>query len=408
MLLRPQLSPTLSVAATLTVRPKRHFPFVARHPWVHRASLLDTPAELPRGAVVDLTSHDGQWIARGLYNPDSHLRLRLYSWDRQQSLDSDFFCSRIDQALARRRHLQLDSPDQACRLVYSEADGLSGLIVDRYADTLVVQLTAAALEPFLDALVGHLQQTIAPRAIVLRIDPKLQSSERFARSSGLIAGTLADDATILYRQHELQLEVDLLHGQKTGSYLDQRDNHAAAARYLSGRTVLDMCCHSGGFGLLAAARGAEHVLGIDGSETALAAARRNAERNQLTAIEFAAGDCFDTLAEMARAGRRFDAVILDPPRLASSRKHLDAATRAYYRLNRSAVDLVADGGILVTCSCSGRLSRSDFLNVLVDVGRRAGCDLTVMENRGAAPDHPMRVSCPESDYLKCLICEVSR
>lgn len=397
----------MSVAATLAVRPKRHFPFTARHPWVHLASLVDAPSDLPCGAVVDLTTHDGHWIARGLYHPASRLRVRLYSWDREQQLDDDFFRNRIDQALARRRPLELAGSDQACRLVYSEADGLSGLIVDRYADTLVVQITSGVMETVLDPILQHLQSTLQPRAVVLRTDPKLQDAEQFTRASGVVFGTLDDDQPVIYQQNGLQLEVDLLTGQKTGTYLDQRDNHAAAARYAQGGTVLDMCCHTGGFGLLAAARGATHVLGVDSSDNALLAARRNADRNGLTNLDFQSGDCFDTLAAMAKEGRKFDTVVVDPPRLASSRKHLDAASRAYYRLNRSAIDLIPDGGTLVTCSCSGRLSRTDFLNILVDVARRAGRDITVMENRGAAPDHPMRISCPESDYLKCLICEIS-
>ena len=157
---------------------------------------------------------------------------------------------------------------------------------------------------------------------------------------------------------------------------------------------------------MAAAQGAESVLGIDGSQNALAAAERNAQRNGLTNIQFETGDCFDSLAAYAKDGKKFGMVILDPPRMANTKKHLESAMRAYYRLNRSAVDLLEPGGILVTCSCSGRVTRSDFLNNLVDVGRRASRDIIVLENRGASVDHPMRVSCPESDYLKCLICEV--
>ena len=255
-------------------------------------------------------------------------------------------------------------------------------------------------------MLDHLASLFSPRAIVLRTDPKLQSSENYQRTSGLIHGTLEESAPIIYHQNNLQLEVDLVHGQKTGAYLDQRENHAAAAKYAADQNVLDVCCHTGGFGLLAAAQGARSVLGIDSSQNALAAAQRNADRNQLTNITFEAGDCFDTLTAMAKEGRTFGMVILDPPRMASTKKHIESALRAYYRLNRSAIDLLTPGGILVTCSCSGRVSRADFLNNLVDVGRRSSRDITVLENRSASIDHPMRVSCPESDYLKCLICEV--
>lgn len=396
----------MAAVPTVAVKPSRQFPFLARHPWVHVSSLIEAQPELVRGSVVDLVAHDGSWLARGLYNPDSKLRVRLYSWDSQQSLDGAFFATRIDEAIARRATCGLDGPRQAVRLVYSEADGISGVIVDRYADTLVVQLTAAAMEPFLDAVLDRLEERLRPRAIILRTDPKLQSAEGFQQSSGVVRGSLTEGEPIIFEQNELLWSVDLLHGQKTGAYLDQRNNHAAAARYAVGRTVLDMCCHTGGFGMVAAARGASDVLGVDGSEHVIEAARQNAERNGLSNIRFETGDCFDTLAAMASEGRKFGMVVVDPPRLAGTRKNVDAALRAYYRLNRSAVDLLEPGGILVTCSCSGRVSRADFLNTLVDVGRRGGRDITVMESRTAAPDHPMRVSCPETDYLKCLICDI--
>jgi 23S rRNA (cytosine1962-C5)-methyltransferase len=175
---------------------------------------------------------------------------------------------------------------------------------------------------------------------------------------------------------------------------------------MSGRRVLDVCCYTGGFGLVAAKAGAASVLGIDSSEPALTAARQAAERNGIESMEFRNGDCFDELKRLADAGEQFDAVVLDPPRFAGSRHQIDNALRAYTRLNASAIDLLPSGGILVTCSCSGRVSRSDFLNMLLDVGRRRRRDLIVMENRGPAPDHPVAISCPESDYLKCVIAQI--
>lgn len=392
---------------SLAVKPTRQFPFFARHPWVHRASLVDIDPQLPCGAVVDLTTHDGTWIARGLYNPHSNLRVRLYSWDREQSLDNTFFVDRIRQAIARRRWLcSDDDPLQAMRLVYSEADGISGLIVDRYANALVVQVTAAAIEPYLSPILDALQEDLKPAAIFLRTDSKLQTAEQFTCTPGMVRGELTTEAAHTYRQNDLLWQVDLLHGQKTGAYLDQRDNHAAAARYARGQSVLDVCCHTGGFSLVAARHGAASVLGIDSSDNALEVARSNALNNGIDNATFQSGDCFQTVKQLADQKQQFGMVILDPPRLAGSRNQLDAAMRAYYRLNRSAVDLLPSGGVLVTCSCSGRVTRADFLNMLVDVGQKARRDIIVLENRGAPLDHPMRVSCPESDYLKCLICEV--
>ncbi len=211
---------------------------------------------------------------------------------------------------------------------------------------------------------------------------------------------------VIYQQNDLQLAVDLHGGQKTGGYLDQRLNHVAAARYMRNRSLLDVCCYTGGFGLVAAKAGATSVMAIDSSERALDAAREAASRNNVDSMTFKKADCFDELKAMSERGEKYDAVILDPPRFAGSRHQIDSAIRAYARLNSSAVDLLPAGGILVTCSCSGRVSRSDFLNMLMDVGRRRRRDLIVLENRGPAPDHPVAISCPESNYLKCVIAEV--
>ncbi|WP_153559270.1 class I SAM-dependent rRNA methyltransferase [Roseimaritima sediminicola] len=426
----------MSNLPSVAVKPSRHFPFVARHPWVHASSLVESDAEIACGQAVDLVQHNGTWLARGLYNPHSGLRVRLYTWDRNQPLDDAFFCGRIDQALQRRRIAGLladgggpspdgpdhNGPDQngpyqngpyqngslrgvstAARLVFSESDGLSGLIVDQYADYLVVQMVSAAVLGRAEALLDHLNRRLQPRGIFVRTDAKTAKKEGIEQREGLERGEQPGEA-VTYTQNGLEWSVDLEHGQKTGGYLDQRENHAAAARYLAGRRVLDVCCYAGGFGLVAAAAGASEVLGIDSSQRALDAAAGNARRNGLSGVRFEKADCFDFLAA-AEAGR-FEAVVLDPPRFAGSRRQVDAALRAYARLNRGAVQCLPPGGILVTNSCSGSVSRSDFLNMLVDVGRKAGRDITVLESRSAAADHPMRVSCPESDYLKCMICEV--
>lgn len=357
------------------------------------------------GQVVNVTTSSGQWLARGLVNPRSRLRVRLYSWDSDQPLDVDWFRRRIDAALRRRRLAGPLLSDSASRLVFSESDGISGLIVDSYAGYLSVQLTAGALSPLLDSLLDHLQARLAPRAILLRVDEKTAAHEGLEPIGQWVRGE-QPDGPVLFRQHELTLSVDLAGGQKTGTYLDQQTNHLAAARYLGGRRVLDVCCYVGGFGLTAAAGGATEVIGVDSSERALAVAEQNAARNGLRNIQFFRADCFDFLRQAAAEGRRFDAVVLDPPRFAGSRHQLDAALRAYHKLNASALELLDEGGILVTNSCSGRVTRSDFLNMLCDVARRQRRSITVLESRGAAPDHPISVSCPETDYLKCMICEV--
>lgn len=394
------------------VKPGRQFPFLARHPWVHAHALIPEKNSLRRGDVVDLVDVDGGFLGRGLINPDSKLRVRLYAFDPQQPLDDQFWRDRIDAAIARRRliagHSDLGSAtdQQAERLIFSESDLLSGLIVDRYADTLSVQFTAGGLLKWRDVILDHLRSVCGARQIVVRVDEKTAALENIdAEMASQVIPEALLEGEVVYQQNGLQLAVDLLGGQKTGGYLDQRLNHLAAAEHCHGKRVLDVCCYTGGFGLVAAKHGAESVLGVDSSASALEWAQQNAQRNDLSQLEFRQGDCFDVLKEMADQNQQFDVVVLDPPRFAGSRHQVRQALRAYSRLNSLAMRLLPPGGLLVTCSCSGRVSRADFLNMLVDVGKRTRRDLIVLENRGPAPDHPLAVSCPESDYLKCVIAQ---
>jgi 23S rRNA (cytosine1962-C5)-methyltransferase len=389
----------------LRLKPQRHFPFLARHPWAHAHALAEDGRELQRGQVVDLLDHDGNWVARGLINPESRLRVRLYSFDTSTQLGDELWQQRIDQAIQRRKLADPIGPAGAERLIFSESDLLSGLIVDRYADCLGVQFTSGALLNWRESILAHLNSTLKPRAMKIRLDAKTAKLEG-VDPIDVWYGDNELTTPVVYQQNDLQLAVDLHGGQKTGSYLDQRLNHVAASRYMKDRKVLDVCCYTGGFGLVAAKAGAASVLAIDSSQGALDAAAQAAQRNGVDTMEFKKGDCFDELKEMSERGDRFDAVVLDPPRFAGSRHQIDSAIRAYTRLNASAVDLLPPGGILVTCSCSGRVSRSDFLNMLMDVGRRRRRDLVILENRGPAPDHPVAISCPESNYLKCVIAEV--
>lgn len=396
----------MSKPRTIEIKPSRHFPFVSRHPWAHVASLADSHGELPTGEVVDLVTHDGSWVARGLYSPTGKLRVRLYTWDPAEAIDDAFFCRRIDEAIQRRQIAGLEPACDAVRMVYSEADGISGLIVDRYREILIVQVNAAVIAQRIDPIVAHLRDRFSPQAIIVRIDAATAKAEGIEARDDVVFGD-PPPADLLIRENDVEYAVDLLHSQKTGLYLDQRENRRLAASYMKGRDVLDICSYVGGFALTAARLGgAASVLGIDTSERAVAAATENANRNGLENVTFEKGDCFRRLEEYQREGRRFSGIILDPPRFAGSRQSVDAAIRAYSRLNRGALELLEPGGILVTCSCSGRVTRPDFMKLLQKVGRQSRRDLTIMENRGAAADHPVRLSCPETDYLKCVICEV--
>jgi 23S rRNA (cytosine1962-C5)-methyltransferase len=392
--------------ATVVLKPKRARPFFGRHPWVLDSAVLRVDGTPADGDVVDLATHDGTFVARGLWNSASRLRVRLYAFDAATRLDDQLWKARIAAAVGLRRTLGLDDRGGAARLVNSEGDDLSGLIVDRYGDWLSVQVTALAMARRLDAICDALEPLVAPRGILLRgADRGLAKLEGLHLPDRLVRG-VAPSGPIFVTEHGLKFGVDLAEGQKTGFYLDQRDNRQAAARFARGRRVLDMFCYSGGFAVACASGGARSVLACDSSAKATALAKANADLNGAANVAVETADAFEKLAALGSAGERFGMVILDPPKFARSRASLDDAMRAYHRANRLAVDLLEPGGILVTNSCSGAVSREDFLVMLAGVAQRSGRTIQLLECRGAAPDHPVSAGCLEGEYLKCVIARV--
>jgi 23S rRNA (cytosine1962-C5)-methyltransferase len=332
--------------------------------------------------------------------------MRLYTWDANQPLDGAFWGTGIREAFALRSRMGYDAHDGAARLVFSEADGLSGLVVDRYGRHLVVQINALAVACRIDRLVELLVEAVAPESVTVRTEAGIAKSEGMAPQQGLRWGRLPD-GLVFIEEHGLRYGVDLLTGQKTGFYLDQRENRRAAALYMRGRRVLDLFCYTGGFALAAARLGGAHdVLGVDTSEHAVTLARANAELNGATNVRFEQGDCFETLDALHASGERFGAVILDPPKFTRTKQSVNEALRAYHRINRLAVELLEADGILVTCSCSGSVSREGFLQMLSVVAQKSGREIQVLEQRGSSPDHPISVTCPENEYLKCFVCRV--
>jgi len=394
--------------ATVVVKPGRARPFFGRHPWVLDSAVLSVDGSPADGDVVDLVTHDRTFIARGLWNSASRLRVRLYAFDAATRLDAALWRKRIESAVALRRSLGLDDREGAARIVNSEGDDLSGLIVDRYGDYLAVQVTALAMAGRLEAVCDALESVLRPRGILLRgAERGLSKLEGLHLADRLVRGT-APSGPVFVSEHGLRFGVDLTEGQKTGYYLDQRENRQAAARHARGRRVLDMFCYSGGFAVACAVSGgARSVLAVDSSAKAAALAKANAELNGAAAVAVETADAFEKLDALAAAGERFEMVILDPPKFARSRASLDDALRAYHRINRVAVGLLEPGGILVTCSCSGSVSRDDFLEMLSGVAQRSGRPIQLLEIRGAAPDHPVSASCLEGEYLKCVIARVA-
>ena len=394
--------------ATVLVKAKRARPFFGRHPWVLDTAIdriEGTPAD---GDVVDLATHEGRFIARGIWNASSRLRVRLYAFESDVPLDAPFWRSRIDAAIALRRTLGLDDRSGAARLINSEGDDLSGLIVDRYGDHLAIQVTSLAMAGRLDAICDALEAAVKPAGILLRgADRGLSKLEGLHLPDRVIRGT-APEGPVFIREGSLSWGVDLTEGQKTGFYLDQRENRRAAALLARDRRVLDLFCYSGGFAVTCAITGsARNVLAVDGSAKATALARANADFNGAANVTVETADAFGRIDSLAAAGEKFGMVILDPPKFARSRGAIEEALRAYHRINRVAVDLLEPGGILVSCSCSGSVSRDDFLEMLSAVAQRSGRQIAMLECRGAAPDHPVSASCLEGEYLKCVIARVA-
>jgi 23S rRNA (cytosine1962-C5)-methyltransferase len=408
------------ISARVQLRPGKAARFYARHPWVYDTAVARLDGEPADGDVVDIVNEKHRFVARGVFNGHSRLIVRLYSWDENEPLDEAFWRRRLEQAIALRRRLGYGDPAGAERLVFSEADGLSGLVVDRYAEHLVVQVNALAIERRLPMMLDRLQELQPCRTVTIRSDEGISKHEgmrspdkapRLLQAAGVLDQRVLSEAsssTVVIVEHGIRYQVDLSGGHKTGWYLDQRENRVAAARYLRGARVLDLFCYAGGFSLAGALLGqAREVVGVDSSVKAIEAARLNAELNGVTNVRFEQQDCFEALDAQVAAGERYDAVILDPPKFTRSRKMLDEALRAYHRINRLAVELLVPGGILVTCSCSGSVTREDFFDMLSGVAQKARRTLQVLEQRGAAPDHPVSTACPETEYLKCFICRVT-
>jgi 23S rRNA (cytosine1962-C5)-methyltransferase len=389
------------------LKPKRAQPFFGRHPWVF-AGALDTVEGGPAdGAVVDLVSSAGNFVARGLHNSRSKIRVRLYSWDPDRPLDRAFFRDRLAKAVALRHDvLKLAAgPAPAYRVAFSEADVLSGMVVDRYADWLTVQFTSLALGERRQMIAEALTELLQPKGIYLRTEKGIGQLEGLELHDGLLSGE-PPPAEVVIEENGLRFAVNLTEGQKTGYYLDQRDNRAAVSKLAAGRRVLDAFSYSGGFGVYAAKGGAAEVECVDASEAALKLARRNAELNDLTQITFTHADVFHYLGELAAAGRKFDLLILDPPKFARNRAAVPKALQGYRKLHQQALRLLDRDGVLVSCCCTGLITLDVLEDLIAQVAIDSKRDLQILERRGPAADHPVSVTCRESGYLKCVVSRV--
>ncbi|MDI7276983.1 MAG: class I SAM-dependent rRNA methyltransferase [Anaerolineae bacterium] len=393
---------------TVSLKPGRARSARQRHPWIFAGALQHVPGEAADGSTVRVVDEDGQFVAWGYLNRASQIAVRLLSWDEAELPDESLLFRRLQRALTWRRRCYGWPPAGAARLAYAESDGLPGLIVDRYADWLVVQFLTLGSERWREPLIDWLVRELTPRGIYERSDVDVRQKEGLDPRSGPLWGE-APPPLVEIAEHDCRFLVDLAHGQKTGFYLDQRVNRQHVAAYSPGREVLDAFAYSGGFGICAARAGASEVWYVDSSADALRLAQRNAELNGLPAPEerFLQRDVFQLLREYCDRARRFDVIVLDPPKFAYAQSHVERACRGYKDINRLAMQLLRPDGILATFSCSGAVGVELFQKVIFAAAVDARRDVQIVQVMGQAPDHPVLVHFPEGAYLKGFICRVS-
>jgi 23S rRNA (cytosine1962-C5)-methyltransferase len=370
------------------------------HPWIFTSDVVDRASTQPDGPVVKVLDPNGRPLGTAHYSSSSQITLRLLSRQGEE-IGRDFFLRRLRAAEAHRRAVVRDT--DAYRVVHAEADLLPALIVDRYGDYLVIQTLNQGMDAAKADIVSCLEEIFQPKGIVARNDVAVRAKEKLPLETVVLSGEVPESVQV--RMNGLTLSADLLHGQKTGIFLDQRENYRAAAQYARGGNALDCFTSTGGFALHLAAR-CESVEAVDSSAPALATARSNAEANGIANVEWREADLFELLTAYVSARRQFSTVVLDPPAFAKSRQNLEAAARGYKDINLRALRLLGPGGILVTCSCSHHMSEAMLLELVAEASLDANRTLRVLERRTQSQDHPILLTVPETHYLKCLILEV--
>jgi 23S rRNA (cytosine1962-C5)-methyltransferase len=372
------------------------------HPWVFQ-KMVDKPAtRIPPGSIVEVIDRDGQFAGRGFFNGHSRIALRILTSDPAEVVDEAFFAGRLARAIELRRGwLGLDKVSDAYRLVHSEGDGLSGLVVDRFGPVLVLEFFSAGMFRLRESLMTALGSQFPDSRFYWFAEDHVQKQESFDCRAPEPPG--AEVIT----EHGVRFRVAPGSKHKTGFFLDQRDNRQYLASFCAGKRVLDLCCNSGGFAVYAkASGGAEEVVGVDLDETALALARQNAGLNQVR-VRFVQSDLFPWLRDTLATGQRFDVVVLDPAKQTRDREEVDFALKRYLDMNKLAIQAVAPGGVFLTCSCTGLVSEADFLECLRRAAWQASRTLQVLRVSGAGADHPFLLHVPEGRYLKAVFCRVS-
>ncbi|OGF14521.1 MAG: hypothetical protein A2W00_04130 [Candidatus Eisenbacteria bacterium RBG_16_71_46] len=396
---RPSVERVADGAARLVLRKNQDRRMRGGHPWVFSNEVAEVQGSPAGGDLVEIADFRGAFLGRAYYNPHSLICARVLTRGRD-AIDVEFFVKRLERAQRLRDWLLPGA--RALRLVYGEADQLPGLVVDRYGDWLAVQVLTLGIESRAELVREALERVFAPRGAVRVADSPLRALEGLPLERGVWWGEVPERVEV--EIEGFQVEADLIGGQKTGLFLDQRENRRRVEPLAAGRRALDLFCYQGEWALHLARGGATEVVAVDASEPALAAAARNLERNGLAdRVTLRRGDAFDVVRALAREKDRFGLVVLDPPALIKSRRHLAAGARAYRDLNRAAMTVLQEDGILVTCSCSHHLEDALFRQVLLEAARAARRPFRILSWTGEAADHPQLLAVPETHYLKCAV-----
>ena len=394
--------------AQLVLHPGKERSLFRRHPWIFAGSVDRLDGRARPGDTVTVVTAEGKALARAAWSPSSQIRARVWSFDAEAAIDHAFFKRAVAASVARRVAIPALRGQEGVRLIHGESDGLPGVIADRYGDVVVLQLTSAGADKWREAIVAGLVQATRCAAVYERSDSEVRGLEGLESRTGCAHGELpAGGLTIV--ENGVRMEVDVEGGHKTGFYLDQRDNRLLTGQLAGGRAVLNCFCYTGGFSLQALAGGAASVLSIDSSGPALESARRNVALNpQLDAsrAEWQEADVFKALRALKEEGRKFDLIVLDPPKFAPSAAHAERAARAYKDINLFGFRLLNPGGILMTYSCSGGIGQELFQKIVAGAAIDAGVDARILYRLSAAPDHPIGLAVPEGEYLKGLACQV--
>lgn len=393
----------------LILKPGREKSLLLRHPWVFSGAILKNEGQPGLGETVQVCDSDGGFLAWAGYSPQSSIRARVWSFDKAEEVREDFFERRIERAIWLREKLGLAGETNAFRLIHGESDGLPGVTADRYGDVVVVQLLAAGAERWRDEIIRLLAEKTGCKRVVERSDADVRSLEGLESRTGLVWGS-EPPAVVEIVENGLKFQVDVLHGQKTGFYLDQRFNRQRVGRLCEGRDVLNCFCYTGGFSVYALAAKARSVLSIDSSADALRIARENLTLNGYIPeeSEWIEGDVFRELRTLRDRSRQFDLIVLDPPKFAPTAAQAERAARGYKDINLLAFKLLRPGGILATFSCSGGVTADLFQKIVAGAAADAGVNARILETLTQGIDHPVGLNFPEGAYLKGLICAVDQ